>query len=385
MISLAIPNLSGNEKKYLDDCIDTTFVSSVGQYVNRFENMVAKETESQYAVATSSGTTGLHAALTAVGVKYGELVIIPTFTFIATANSIAHCGANPWLMDIDPTTWCLDANLVRKEIEKNCVKKEGMLIHKSTGKRVAALMPVYTLGNFPNMKDMRMISDEYCIPLVVDAACAIGAKYEGKSFGSLADLSVISFNGNKTITCGGGGAIVGNNEELLSYVRHLTTTARVWPDYDFDEVGFNYRMTNIQAAVGVAQMERLRGFIKTKRFVHRFYERELECLMRKNFTFFPATEGGSCWFSGIVLEKGTKLSDSKKLCDCLKGFDIEARSFWKPVHMQKPYMACPVSDLSISEELWQRIITLPCSTNITEEELEFVSQKVIESVEIVFQ
>ena len=381
MISLAIPNLTGNEKKYLDDCIDTTFVSSVGQHVTKFAAMVAEATGSNYAVATSSGTTGLHAALTSVGVKHGDLVIIPTFTFIARANSIAHCGAEPWLMDIDPSTWCLDAELVRLEIEKNCEKKDGTLIHKSTGKRVAALMPVYTLGNMSDMKLMRQIADEYDIPLVVDAACAIGATYEEQKFGSLADISVLSFNGNKTITCGGGGAVVGNDEELLSHVRHLTTTARVWPDYDFDEVGFNYRMTNVQAAVGVAQMERLSNFIIRKRFVRRYYETQLNLLSNKGISFFPSTDGSSCWFSGIVLPEGTELNTAKDICAELKKVDIEARSFWKPVHLQKPYKDCPRSSVEISEGLWQRIITLPCSTNIDEEDLGYVSRKVIEAVE----
>lgn len=381
MISLAIPNLTGNEKKYLDDCIDTTFVSSVGQYVTRFESMVAAATESAHAVATSSGTTGIHAALTAVGVSHGDLVIIPTFTFIASANAIRHCGADPWLMDIDSSTWCLDAAMVQTEIEKHCERRQDNLIHKATGKRVAALMPVYTLGNIPDMKAMRSIADEFGIPLVVDAACAIGATYEGQAFGSLGDLSVLSFNGNKTITCGGGGAVVGNNEELLAHVRHLTTTARVWPDYDFDEVGFNYRMTNIQAAVGVAQMERLDGFIAAKRYVRKFYECHLSDLKKMGVTFFPTTDGSSCWFSGIVLPEGTELSAVKEICAKLKESDIETRSFWKPVHLQKPYAGCPKSDSSVAESLWQRIITLPCSTNITEEELRIVAVRVIEEIE----
>lgn len=377
MISLAMPNLTGNEKKYLDNCIDTTFVSSVGEYVSTFEAMVAEATGCKYAVATSAGTTGLHAALTAVGVKYNDLVIIPTFTFIASANSIAHCGAQPWLLDISESDWCLNPKLVRSEIEEYCEKRDGKLIYTPTGQRVSALMPVYTLGNIPDMKEMRSIADDYGIPLVVDAACAIGAKCEGENFGSLADLSVLSFNGNKTITCGGGGAIVGNEEDLLSRVRHLTTTARVWPDYDFDEVGYNYRMTNIQAAVGVAQMERLQIFVETKRYVRSYYEEKLDGLAKdKGFSFFSKTSGSSCWFSGIVLPEGKKLSDVKAICKKLKEDEIEARPFWKPVHLQKPYENCPKSKVCVAEKLWQRIITLPCSTNITDNQME----KVVEAL-----
>ncbi len=375
MISLAIPDLTGNEKKYLDNCIDTTFVSSVGEYVNQFETMVAAATGSAGAIATSSGTTAIHVALTALGVKHGDLVIIPSFTFIASANAVRHCGADPWLIDIERENWCLNPELVESELEKNCeVREDGNLYHKERNARIAAIMPVYTLGNIPDMQLFRKIADNYNIPLVVDAACAIGATFHGNDFGNLADLSALSFNGNKTVTCGGGGAVVGNDIKLLDRVRHLTTTARVWPDYDFDEVGFNYRMTNIQAAVGVAQMERLEDFIETKRYVRKYYEESLEKLT--NVSFFPTTAGSSCWFSGIVLEEGAVLNDAKEICAKLKDDAIEARSFWKPVHLQAPYKDCPRSDLSTAENLWQRIITLPCSTNITEEEL----NKVVESV-----
>ena len=374
MISLAMPNLDGNEKEYLNNCIDSTFVSSVGEYVTKFESMIGKATGSDLAVATSAGTTGLHVALRAVGVNNNDLVIIPTFTFIASANAIAHCGAKPWLMDISDADWCLDPKLVRQEIDSNCERSSaGQLVFKHTQQRIAVIMPVYTLGNIPDMDDFRAVADEYNIPLVVDAACAIGATYKGKGFGSLADLSVISFNGNKTITCGGGGAVIGNKESLLNHVRHLTTTARVWPDYDFDEVGFNYRMTNLQAAVGVAQMERLEEFIGTKRNTRSFYENKLSSLAKDiGLSFFPTSEGSSCWFSGIVLPEGVNLKTSKQVCEKLKEDEIEARPFWKPVHFQKPYLDCPKSKVNIAESLWERIITLPCSTNISDEEREKV-------------
>ena len=353
-----MPNLTGNEDEYLHNCITSTYVSSIGEYVNRFESMVATATGSSFAVATSSGTTGIHSALTAVGVGHNDLVLMPSFTFIASANAVRHCGADPWLMDISIHDWCMNPGVVRNEIEGHCERKNGILMHKESGKRVAALMPVYTLGNIPYMRGFRKIADDFDIPLVVDAACAIGAKYEGADFGPMADLSVLSFNGNKTVTCGGGGAVVG-----------LTTTARVWPDYDFDMVGFNYRMTNIQAAVGVAQMEKLQFFIDTKRRVRRHYEEKLNGLKSRAITFFPATRGSSCWFSGIVLPEGTGLAVTKGICGKLKEEGIEARPFWKPVHLQVPYAGVPCSDVPVTESLWQRIITLPCSTNITEDEL----------------
>lgn len=383
MISLAVPDLTGNEKKYLDDCIDTTFVSSVGEYVTRFEKMVAEATGSRNAIAVSAGTTGLHVALHAAGVKHGELVMIPTFTFIASANAVRHCGADPWLLDVEASTWCLSPETVAAEIEKCCERREGGLYHRESGRKVAALMPVYTLGNIPDMTAFRAVADKYGLPLIVDAACAIGATCNGRPFGSLADLSVLSFNGNKTITCGGGGAVVGNSEEQTNLVRHLTTTARVWPDYDFDMAGFNYRMTNLQAAVGCAQMERLSSFVAVKRKAREFYETELGELTEEGITFFPATEGSSCWFSGIVLPEGGTLETAKAICSSLKEDGIEARTFWKPVHLQKPYEDCPRSKVSVAEGLWQRIVTLPCSTNISEEELSRVAASVKKAVKTI--
>ncbi len=367
MIPLAVPNLSGNERKYLDDCIDTTFVSTVGEYVNRFEGMIAQNTGSAEAVATSAGTTGLHAALTAAGVKHGDLVILPSFTFIASANAIRHCGADPWLMDVSRTDWCLDPSAVLKRIQAECVRKYGNLIHEPSGKKVAALMPVYTLGNIPDMEAFRSISLEYQLPLIVDAACAIGAKYHDKDFGQLADLSVLSFNGNKTVTCGGGGAVVGASDKLLELVRHLTTTARVWPDYDFDMVGFNYRMTNVQAAIGCAQMERVESFVERKRYVRRVYEEALSDI--SDFTTFPTTAGASCWFSGIVTPEGYSFDKTKEIASRIREKGIDAKTFWKPIHHQKPYADVPMETLQVTDEIWERIITLPCSTGITDDEL----------------
>ncbi len=382
MIPMAIPNLTGNEKEYLMNCIDTTFVSSVGEYVNKFEKMVAEATGSTDAVATSCGTTGIHAALTAAGVKHDDLVIIPSFTFIATANAVHQCGADPWIMEVSESDWCLNPALVRTEIEKYCEQTDaGFIMHKPTGRRVAAIMPVYTLGNIPDMEMFNNLAKDYGVPLIADAACAIGAKHNGTDFGNLADLSILSFNGNKTITCGGGGAVIGRNAEMLRHVRHLTTTARVWPDYDFDEAGFNYRMTNLQASVGVAQMERLPQFVRRKREIRNFYAKSLSRLRSKGISFFPEVGGESCWFSGIVLPIGSLLEDSKTFCAKMKAAGVEARPFWKPVHMQKPYENSPKADTSFTEALWQRIITLPCSTNITDEELKKVADSVIGAIE----
>ena len=376
MIPLAVPNLNGNERKYLNDCIDTTFVSSVGEYVDRIESLSAELTGAKYGVATSAGTTALHTALIAVGVKRDDIVIIPSFTFIATANAVSHSGACTWLLDVDKDSWTLDINQLESELSLKTELKdtpEGqILIHRESGKRVAAIMPVYTLGNIPDMDRLRKIADKYKLPIVADAAAAIGSKYKSKKVAEMADLTVLSFNGNKTVTAGGGGMILGNDESLLKLCKHLTTTARVTKEYDFDMVGYNYRMTNLQAAVGVAQLERLEEFIDRKRYVREYYNRELSDIDGISFFYEPENVYSSCWFSGFVIENDFEISVFE-ICDKLNELGIGARSFWKPIHLQEPYRnALRAADLSVSESIWDRIVTLPCSTNISEEELKIV-------------
>ncbi len=380
MIPLAVPNLTGREREYLNRCIDTTFVSSVGEYVNKIEEMSARLCNTEYGVATSSGTTGLHLALTAVGVKRDELVMIPSFTFIATANSVAHCGAEPLIVDVTGDTWTIDTDQAERILKEETVNEGGRVIYKPTGQRIAAIMPVYTLGNIPDMNRLSALAKQYGLPVIADAACAIGAERNGKRVGEFADLTVLSFNGNKTVTAGGGGMVLGNDEPLMKLVRHLSTTARVTAEYDFDMTGFNYRMTNLQAAVGCAQLERLTEFVERKRQVRKYYEEAFSGLDDVSPFPTPSDCESACWFSGIVLAKGGP-DRTRAICAALKERGIEARSFWKPIHLQKPYVKAPTSgDLKVSDNIWDRIITLPCSTGITDEELEYVVTKVKESL-----
>ena len=378
MIPLAVPNLTGNERKYLNKCIDTTFVSSVGEFVNRIEEMTAKLCGAKYGVATSSGTTGLHLALTGCGVKRDELVIIPTVTFIATANAVAHCGAVPWLLDISADSWNLDISQLEKELKENTVWEDEIVVHKKTGRRIAAIMPVYTLGNVPDMDKINKIARDFRLPVIADAAASIGAEYKSKKIGELADLTVISFNGNKTVTAGGGGMIVGNDEKLMKKLKHLSTTARVTAEYDHDMVGFNYRMTNVQAAIGCAQLERAEEFVEKKRAIRKFYNKAFADVERVSLFPIPDEVESGCWFSGIVLNQGN-LQEVRRICQGLRESGIEARSFWKPVHLQKPYCnALQAGSLKVSSGLWEKILTLPCSTNITEKELKYVAATVKE-------
>lgn len=378
MIPLAVPNLTGNERNYLNQCIDTTFISSVGEFVIRLEEMSAEICDAKKAVATSSGTTGLHLALTGCGVKRDDLVIMPTFTFIATANAAAHCGAVPWLMDITKDSWTMDPEQVEREIEANTTWTGESLIHKNSGRRVAALMPVYTLGTIPDMNRFREIADRYRLPLIADGAAALGAKYHGKNLGELADLTVISMNGNKTVTAGGGGVIVGQDETLLSKLKHLSSTARVSTEYDHDMIGYNYRMTNLQAAVGCAQLERVEEFVARKREIRKFYNEAFGG--QEDISLFPTPPGmeSACWFSGIVLKQG-RMESVRTIVAKMRDKGIECRSFWKPVHLQRPYQnAIRAESLETADGLWDRIVTLPCSTGITSEELDIVVRAIKE-------
>jgi len=378
MIPLAVPNLVGKEREYLNECVDSTFVSSVGPFVTRFEQMVGESAGFALSVATSAGTTGLHAALVAVGVKPGDLVIIPGLSFIATANAVAHAHAIPWMLDITANSWTLDPVALLNALEQETSRgPNGTPIHTQSGRRVAAIIPVYTLGTPADMDQISGIAQRFGIPIVADAAAALGANYKGRSLGQLgADLTMFSFNGNKTVTAGGGGAICGNDATLVGLVRHLTTTARVGSDYDHDRVGFNYRMTNLQAAVGCAQLEQLDAFVAKKRAISGFYDEAFKSL--PNVLPFPAPDyaESACWFSGFVLKTG----ESSTLRSALRAADVDARPFWKPLHFQTPFADSPRGDLSVSENLWQRIVTLPCSTGITDAELNTVVDAVIREV-----
>ena len=368
MIPLTIPNLSGREAQYLQECVQTNFVSSVGEFVTKFEALVAKAAGSLTATATSSGTTGLHAALVAAGVCRDDLVLLPDFTFIAGANAIAHCGAMPWLIDIDAETWTLNPELLRLTLQDQTTRSNGEVMHRASGRRVAALMPVYTMGIPADMDALRSIARAYGLPVIADGAAALGARYKGRHLVELADLTVFSFNGNKTVTCGGGGAVVGD-EHLVLLVKHLSATARVGRDYHHDRIGFNYRMTNIEAAVGCAQMERLDEFVVAKQRIRKRYDMALGHLQGVRAFPQPSWAQSACWLSGVLLPKHIRIAE---VCDFLKGREIEARPFWEPIHLQPPYIQSPRALNGVTEDLWKRVLVLPCSTSLSEMDQDFV-------------
>jgi perosamine synthetase len=372
MIPLAVPNLAGNEAAYLEECVTSTFVSTVGPFVGRLEELVADAAGCRGAVAVSTGTAGLHLALRVVGVGPGDLVVLPALTFIASANAIAYGGASPWLFDVDPVSLTIDAAQVAEAFARDVVPGPDGPVHAPTGRRVAAMLPVHTLGHPADLDPLLVVAAEHGLPVVADAAAALGARYRGRPVGRTgADISVFSFNGNKTVTAGGGGALVADDDALLARARHLSTTARVGADYDHDEVGFNYRMTNVQAAVGCAQLEQLDTFVAAKRRIQDTYTERLADL--PDLTPLPEAPWAESarWFAGFSLS-GWDADRVASLRAGLREDGIDARPFWKPMHLQRPYAGAPTEPLPVTEDLWQRIVNLPCSTGITDDELDHV-------------
>lgn len=374
MIPIAIPNLSGNEEANLVECIRTGFVSSVGQFVGRFENKVAELAQAQRGAAVCSGTCGLQLALQAVGVKSGDLVIFPSYTFIATANAVHALGATPWLFDIDQKTWTLDFHQVSNALKTLCIKEKDGIYHSQTRQRIAAIVPVFTNGHPADMENFRRIATQYQIPLIADAAPALGAKVNHIPATKWADLAVFSFNGNKTFTSGGGGVVVGDRNEWIDQVRHLSSTGRIGTAYDHDVAAFNYRMTNLAAAVGCAQLDRYEEFLNKKRQIFEVYQKSFSSL--SGVISFKEEQGftSAHWLSGFVLDRNQGELD--RMRNQLKEEGIESRAFWKPIHFQKPYENALKESMQVTENLWNKVQVLPCSTGLDLVEVENVAQKV---------
>ena len=374
MIPLATPDLRGNEGRYLQQCIDSTFISSVGQFVTQFETATAEAAGALGGVATSSGTAALHLALATLHIGHGDLVILPSYTFIASANAISMAGARPWLMDIDAESWTLDATRLRAALEEATHLENGRLLHRRTGERVAAIMPVHTLGHPADMDAIGQVAADFDLPVVADAAAAMGATCRDRPIGVLAQLSCLSFNGNKTVTCGGGGMVLSGDHDLLTRAAHLNTTARNGTAYVHDEAAFNYRMTNIQAAVGLAQIERLADLVAAKRRIFRRYAEALDDLPGMHPLPQASWAESACWFAGMLLDDPNRL---RTLIGALNEAGIQARDFWVPMHWQPPYRGCPRAESLVqSEAIAPRVLTLPCSTHLSEDDQAMVIDRV---------
>jgi perosamine synthetase len=365
MIPLSVPNLAGNEWQYIKDCLDTNWVSSVGSYVTKFEQVFADFTGSKYAIATSNGTAALHISLLLAGVQQHDLVIVPNITFVATANAVKYTGANPILMDIDTETWQMDLGLLENFLKEKCEIRQNFCYHLASQKIIKAIMPVHVLGNMCDMEKLLTIANQYHLKIVEDSTEALGSTFRGKHAGTFGLFGTSSFNGNKIITTGGGGMILTNDEALAKRAKHITTTAKAdAKEYFHDEVGYNYRLVNILAAMGVAQMEQLPNFIARKKQITQMYDSQL--LDIEGVIPQKISEGVAAnhWLYTVKLPK------QRALIAHLQQNQIEARPFWVPMN-QLPAMKNDwyITENNISQQIYESCLSLPCSTGISDEEV----------------
>jgi perosamine synthetase len=372
MLLLSGPNMGGNELKYVTECIETGWVSSVGSYVDQFEKMSAEFAGTKYAVATSSGTTALHICLILAGVGQSDMVIAPNITFIATLNSIKYTGATPILIDTDATNWQMDLNLLEEFLKNETEQKENVCFHKASGKRIPIIMPVHVLGNIGDMDRLLAIAKLHNLVVIEDSTEALGSYYKGKHAGSFGLMGTFSYNGNKIITTGGGGMIVTNDEIIAKKAKHLTTQAKCDPfEYKHDEIGYNYRLVNTAAAMGVAQMEQLPTFLTRKKEIITFYKTALQGIGDIKFQEVSDDVNPNWWLPTIFTTK------QKEVLKALNDNKMQSRPFWVPMN-QLPMFDKDifVNKNNVSDFVYKHCLSIPCSTNITNEELQAVANKI---------
>lgn len=378
MIPLSIPNLNGNEKKYILDAIDSEWVSTGGSYITRLENEVAHYVKVNEAVACQSGTSGLHLALLLSGVNTNDEVIVPTLTFIAAVNPVKYVGAFPIFIDCDDSL-TIDADKIEQFIKEECEYKNNILINKTSDRIIKAIVVVHVFGNTANMEKIMSLAKQYHLRVIEDATEALGTYYteglyKGQYLGTIGDFGVYSFNGNKIITTGGGGMLVTKSPKFLKKAKYLSTQAKDDElNYIHNEVGYNYRMTNLQAALGVAQLEQLETFIETKTRNYKLYQELLKDEEKLELLPFNDDIRPNYWFYSILL-KDIKL-DRATIIDELQKEGIQTRPIWGLIHEQKPYQDAYYYKIEKATYYHKSIINVPCSTNLTEDQVKEVVNK----------
>lgn len=373
-IPLSIPHLAGNEWAYVKKCLDTGWVSSVGSFVTEFEKSVATFTGSPFAVATVNGTAALHIALILSGVKAGDEVIVPTLTFIAPVNAVTYCGARPVFIDCDEFM-NLDAAKVVRFCEEECSFDGNNLINKKTGAKIKAVIPVHVFGNPAVLEPLLALREKFGLKIIEDATESLGSTYStgplaGKHTGTLGDFGCFSFNGNKIITTGGGGMLVTDKKENAQAAKHLTTQAKSDDLYfEHDVVGYNYRLTNVAAAIGVAQMEQLKGFIATRRANFKKYDEALSGLSQMRLLKEPSYAHSNYWYYALIVDPDGQKSRRDELLSVFKKAQIESRPVWHLNHLQKPYINDTAYHIEKAPWFLERVLNLPCSASITDEQI----------------
>jgi perosamine synthetase len=365
ILPLHEPVFAGKEVAYLEECIKSTFVSSVGKFVDRFEDMLAEFTGAKRAVAVVNGTAALHACFRLAGVEPGDEVISPALTFIATTNAIAYCGATPHFVDSSFETLGMDSRALALRLDAIAQRGAGGTINRETGRRIAAIVPMHTFGHPVDMDGITGIARQWEIPVVEDAAEAIGSTYKGHAVGSKARLAALSFNGNKIVTTGGGGAILTDDEELGRRAKHITTTAKIPHKWAFvhDEIGFNYRLPNLNAALGCAQLEQLDGFLAKKRLLAAAYDRAFAGVPGVRFAREPSGTTSNYWLNAILLDEA-RAGQRDEVLGALNSAGFGARPAWTLMHQLPMFASCPRGDLGVAESIERRLINLPSSASI---------------------
>ncbi len=360
--SLHEPRLDNLEMDNLRDCINTSYVSSVGEYVNKFEKKLSEFTKSKNVIALVNGTSALHLALKVSDIKDNEEIICPCLTFVATPNAISYVNAKPHFVDINESTLGIDPAALEKWLSKITIKKNGYSFNKKTGRKISSIIPMHTFGHPVEITAILEISKNFNLKVIEDAAESLGSLYEKKHTGTFGEIGILSFNGNKILTTGGGGALLTNNDFIAKKAKHLSTTAKVKHDWKFihDEVGFNYRLPNINAALGCAQMDKLPLFIESKRKLFNNYFEAFKNIDGIKLFSEPRNSRSNYWLQTLILEKGYE----KELLNILNYTNmsgLNTRPAWELMHTLKMYKECPRAPLPIAESLAKRIINIPSS------------------------
>ena len=369
-IPLSIPTLGGNEWKYVKECLDTNWVSSVGSFVTDFEEAIAKYVGVPYAIATVNGTSALHISLILAGVEKDDYVICPNITFIASANSIVYAGAKPLFMDVKEGNWQMDLELLEHFLQTETEPTEQGVVYKKDGKKIKALMPVHVLGNMGDMDELMRICDAHNLEVIEDSTEALGSSYKGKHAGTFGDFGCFSFNGNKIITTGGGGMIICKNEAAAKRAKHLTTQAKADPfAYVHDEIGYNYRLVNILAAMGLAQMEQLDSFIEVRTRNAEIYRTELASLEEVFFQEVAPETKVNNWLFTI------RSPQQEKVIQKLIDNKVQTRPLWVPMNQNQMFTHLPyIQRNDVSKIIHQQCLSLPSSSSLHEEQVHQVTK-----------
>jgi len=361
-IALHEPHFLGNEKRYVTECIDTGWVSYAGAFVQKFEAALAETCGAPCAVCVSSGTVALQIALQAAGVAAGDEVLVPSLTFVATPNAVSHIGAVPHFVDSDEETLGVSPTALAAHLDRIGEARDGRLYNRQTGRRIAALLPVHVFGHPADMDALNALMNRHGIAVVEDATESVGSRYKDKPCGGLAPLATLSFNGNKIVTTGGGGAIVTQDAEIARWIRHMTTTAKQphpWR-FDHDAIAWNFRMPNLNAALGLAQLERLPDMLDAKRRLHQRYAEAFADLAGARLFTDAAFAHSNYWLCALILERGQEAA-LEPILEATNAAGLSTRPAWTPMHMLPIYAGHPRADVSTAESLSRRILNLPSS------------------------